>query len=370
MSRISGIWKVCRSLGIALVILLSGVLASQLFAQPSSQWAGEGRDDLLKAAAVEALKKTMPGAEYAFNIADWGVDPLVAASTTPGTTEQKIDAWVRALGQAGVNAAFPAYGFVLAGGKIVIGGATYTVEGMIQTTHDAQIMAILAGTGEGGPFDRVGNVLADMPFTSVLNADVRLENIGYLTRDELDRKWTFYATKVRDIYGRSNADVVNTEVWPKLLAMWETQRAKANLEKVVGQLDRALAEAKVKADAQAAAATDNTATGGDTNIPTEGTDYYVFVLTGIGLVVATPDDVRTRPACQWSGGGPPPCTTPATAERTLGGPYPSVDAARADMKTKLDCQRGYWGTFLMLGASKAWLQNNIGGDDCRSLKQL
>jgi hypothetical protein len=35
---------------------------------------------------------------------------------------------------------------------------------------------------------------------------------------------------------------------------------------------------------------------------TAGTDYYVFVLQGIGLVAATPDDVRTRPACQWSGG--------------------------------------------------------------------
>jgi hypothetical protein len=456
---------------LAAAVLVSATIGSPVAAQPSSQWAADGRDELLKAAAVEALKKTLPGAEFAFNVADWGIDPLVAAATTPGTNEEKIDAWVRALGQAGVNAAFPAYGFVLAGGKVVIGGATYTVESMIETTRDQQILAILGGRGAGGVTDRVNNVISDTPFVDVLGGRYTLDNIGSLPRAELDRYWAFYVSQVRDLYGRANVDVVNTEVWPKLLALWETQRAKANLERVVGQLDRALAEAEAKASAAAQSAstapftgdltgtwkwtcctgsyagtmklvqsgdrlsgsfvddgstisgyvgvtasfsrtgsfgkqdfwlgisrdgktmngqilgTRDTAVGNDfsatkveepadasdlvdSNAPTQGTVYYVFVLKDIGLVAATPDEVRTRPVCQWTGGGPPPCTNPAIVEGTLGGPYASVDAARADMKTKLDCHRGYWGTFLPMGAGRAWLQNNIGDGDCRSVKQL
>jgi hypothetical protein len=463
--------KLCRSFAIAFAVLLAAVIGSPLHAQPSSQWIGEGRDDVLRNAVVDAFKKTVPGAKFAFDVGDFVLDPIVAAATTRGTSEEKIDAWVRGLGQARVSAAFPAYGLVLAGGKIIIGGATYTVEGMIQATHDQEVLAILAGRGAGGPLDRVNNVLADTPFVSVLNQGVTLENIGALPRTELDRYWNRYVSQVRDLYGRANADVVKSEVWPKLLALWETQRAKANLEQVVGQLDRAIAEAQAQAEARAqagstpfagdlsgtwkwsccggaysgtftlvqsgerltgafddgstltgyigasialtrtgsfgqqnlwlgassdgktltgeflgtrdmsvgndfratrsdAAAGGATALGATAAVPTAGTDYYVFVLKDIGLVAATPDEVRTRPACQWSGGGPPPCTAPATAIGTLGGPYPSVAAARADMKTKLDCQSGYWGTFLPLGSGRAWLQNNIGGGDCRSVKQL
>ena len=98
--------------------------------------------------------------------------------------------------------------------------------------------------------------------------------------------------------------------------------------------------------------------------------YYVFGLKDIGLVVATQDTVRTRPRCHWAGGGPPPCTQPASVVATLGGPYPTEDAGRADMRTKLDCQRGHWGTFIENGSGKFWLQNNLTGSDCRSVKQL
>ena len=98
--------------------------------------------------------------------------------------------------------------------------------------------------------------------------------------------------------------------------------------------------------------------------------YYVFGLKDIGLVVATQDTVRPRPRCHWAGGGPPPCTQPASVVATLGGPYPTEDAGRADMRTKLDCQRGHWGTFIENGSGKFWLQNNLTGSDCRSVKQL
>lgn len=104
--------------------------------------------------------------------------------------------------------------------------------------------------------------------------------------------------------------------------------------------------------------------------PVQTAGYYVYVLKDIGLVAATQQIVSTRPVCHWSGGGPRPCTAPASVIGSLGGPYPTEDAARADMRTKLDCQRGHWGTFVGEGNNRAWLQNNITGADCRSMKQL
>ncbi len=99
---------------------------------------------------------------------------------------------------------------------------------------------------------------------------------------------------------------------------------------------------------------------------------YVYVLDGIGVVMARQDVVSTRPHCQWTGGGPRPCpgAPPAKAVGVLGGPYASEQAAKADMKAKLDCFNGYWGAFINYGSGKAWLQNNITTGDCRSLKQL
>lgn len=104
--------------------------------------------------------------------------------------------------------------------------------------------------------------------------------------------------------------------------------------------------------------------------PQQVAGVYVYVLKDIGVVAATQQVVSTRPGCHWAGGGPRPCTTPASVIGALGGPYASEDAARADMRTKLDCSRGHWGTFVGQGPSKAWLQNNITGSDCRSMKQL
>jgi len=101
--------------------------------------------------------------------------------------------------------------------------------------------------------------------------------------------------------------------------------------------------------------------------------YYVYALDhGIGLVIATQETVRTRGYCNWTGGGVHPCPTPASVVRTYGGPYGSVDAARADMRSKLDCERGAWGAFVRTGPAmgdRFYLQNNLGVGDCRSVKQ-
>jgi hypothetical protein len=125
--------------------------------------------------------------------------------------------------------------------------------------------------------------------------------------------------------------------------------------------------------AQAAAAgTGTTAGNGSGQTGGGAAGIYVFVLADIGVVAATQETVRTRLRCEWTGGGPRPCPQAGAAQTigTLGGPYPTENDARADMKTKLDCQRGYWGAFIAYGSGKAWLQNNVSTADCRSVKQL
>ncbi len=99
---------------------------------------------------------------------------------------------------------------------------------------------------------------------------------------------------------------------------------------------------------------------------------YAFVLDGIGVVLATPDQVQKTSHCVWNGGGPRPCPGAPAAKSLghVGGPYASEQDARADLKSKLTCFRGHWGTFINIGNGKAWLQNNVGEGDCRSVKQL
>lgn len=106
--------------------------------------------------------------------------------------------------------------------------------------------------------------------------------------------------------------------------------------------------------------------------PSTGGSYYAFVLDGIGVVVATEQAVAETPACQWTGGGPRPCpgAPPAKELGRLGGPYSSVDAAKADLKTRLECQVGYWGPKAKWGSGWHWLQNNVTTADCKSVQQL
>lgn len=104
--------------------------------------------------------------------------------------------------------------------------------------------------------------------------------------------------------------------------------------------------------------------------PSPAAAYYVVGLDReIGIVVASEEALRTRPYCSWTGGGPQPCTGPANVVVTYGGPYASVDEARADMRARLACENGYRGPFVRHGNGRFWLQNNLGVSDCHSVKQ-
>lgn len=114
-------------------------------------------------------------------------------------------------------------------------------------------------------------------------------------------------------------------------------------------------------------------TGGATYPQSGGNQFYAFVLDhGIGLVLASQQTVNSRGYCQWAGGGTAPCPQPAQIIGNLGGPYASVEDGINDLKTKLDCQSGYWGLFIRFGGGdgRAWLQNNVGTNGCRTVKQL
>ena len=70
---------------------------------PSSKWVKEGGEKLLKLAFMEWVKAYVPGGKIIAKGNSWGLDPLITAATTEGTTEDKINAWLIALGQAGVK---------------------------------------------------------------------------------------------------------------------------------------------------------------------------------------------------------------------------------------------------------------------------
>jgi hypothetical protein len=108
-----------------------------------------------------------------------------------------------------------------------------------------------------------------------------------------------------------------------------------------------------------------------TAIPTTApAPFYVYLLGadgGIGVVIATEQEAKTRPSCQWAGGGLD-CSRPAPIFQALGGPYASLAQAHADLKSTLTCGNGYWGPFMTLGTKFYWLQNNVTLNDCRSIK--
>lgn len=118
-----------------------------------------------------------------------------------------------------------------------------------------------------------------------------------------------------------------------------------------------------------AARTSNASSGTQSTSPPQpkpAPQYYVYVLEGIGLVIATPERVATQPASAYTGGGSDPRT--ATVAQLFSGPYPSEAAARADMKTKLECGSGNWGNFAYIGGKIYWLQNEVKLSDCRVVR--
>jgi hypothetical protein len=238
------VWRVKTAM--AGVVLAAACIGNSASAQPSSGWVGDGRDDFLKGQAVDILKAMMPGAEFTFNTADFVLDPLVTVATTPGTYDVKLDAWLKAMVQAGVNAQFPAYGIALNAGKVVIGGSIYTTEQMLAAAQDQQLQAILTGAGTGGLLDRVNNVTADTPFIDnpyIKNQGITPENLGQKVGSEADlrRLWyTTYGGQLRDLYGRGNATEVLDAGWPKVLELWKAQYVTAKIPSIISQLDTAI----------------------------------------------------------------------------------------------------------------------------------
>lgn len=65
----------------------------------------------------------------------------------------------------------------------------------------------------------------------------------------------------------------------------------------------------------------------------------MFVLEGIGFYIGTEDYVKKTPACTYTGGGPRPCPNAPLAKvvgKYTATAFPSVSAAKADLKTKLE----------------------------------
>jgi hypothetical protein len=235
-------------------VLLCVTSAGTAIAQSGTAMAKGGGEDLLKLAMLEAFKKSLgPGGELIATTSDFVIDPLVNASTTTGTTRDKMDAWLKAMGQAGVTAVWPPYGLIVAGGKITIGGAVYGTEELIAALQDQQNQAVLFGKGSGGFLERLNNVMADHPFiemNALKAAGITADNLGdrIKTEEDLKRYWGIYRAQIKDLFGETNAAQVDTANWPRLLKIWRLQRAATVLPEMTERLDdavdRALRSAK------------------------------------------------------------------------------------------------------------------------------
>jgi hypothetical protein len=228
------------------VFLLCVTAADTANAQPDKATAKGGGEDLLKLAMLEAFKKSLgPGGELIATTSDLVIDPLVNASTTTGTTKDKMDAWLKAMGQAGVTAAWPPLGLIVASGKITVGGAVYGTEELIAALQDQQNQAVLFGKGSGGFLERLNNVMADHPFielNALKAAGINADNLGdrIKTEEDLKRYWAIYRAQIKDIFGETNAAQVDAANWPRLLKIWRLQRAATVLPEMTEKLDQAM----------------------------------------------------------------------------------------------------------------------------------
>lgn len=236
-------------------IVISLALATAAYAAPpNSDQMREGGQELLKSAMLEAFKKSLgPGGELIGDASDLVIDPLVSASTTPGSAAEKAEAWLKAMGQAGVNAAWPAYGLAISGGKIVVGGAQYTVEEMINALHAQQDEAILFGPVAKG-LDRVGNIAADTPFINLpklVAQHINRDNMGVRIRSEQelhDYWFNDYRVWIAPFHLQETNVIIQRD-WPLLLKAWRLQRAAIVEREFFARLDAA--EAKAIRDTEA-----------------------------------------------------------------------------------------------------------------------
>jgi hypothetical protein len=243
-------------LAASIVLLIILAPLSIFAAAPPPQ--DSAADSVLKDLALEAFKKSMgPGGELISNVNSFAIDPLVTASTTHGTTKDKLQAWLNAMARAGLDVAWPAYGLAIKGGEIVVGGTRGGVEALLESLQDDQNRAILFGKAEDNFLDRFNNIMADTPFID--HAGVRgltADNLGSLITSEtmLRKQWDFYIRELKDLYGAENAETAKKN-WPRLLKIWQLQRAAVVLTQMTERLSREMARAISEAKEKSAAGT-------------------------------------------------------------------------------------------------------------------
>ena len=197
-------------------------------------------DDVLKTLMFEAFKKSIgPAGDLIGDAHDIVIEPIVTASTTHGTTKDKMDAWLVAMGKVGINAVWPAYGLAVKGGEIVVAGVRGGAEQLLAELQDEQNRAILFGKGSGGFLDRFNNVMADVPF--IENTGIKgltADNLGekIKTEKELKTQWDFYWRRLKDVAGKGNAEQAQAN-WPRLLKIWQLQRSAIVLAEMTERLD-------------------------------------------------------------------------------------------------------------------------------------
>lgn len=209
--------------------------------------------DLTKALILETFKAALgpAGGGIVGNVNDFAIDPLVTAATTEGTPDQKADAWILAMGQAGLGAVWPPYGLLLSGGKAGIGTALYTVEQMNAATQAQKIEGILFGCEQGGLLASV-DYLCDKNFMSIPAMEgITLANFGEKIRSEaeLKQKWAYYRRALVDELplDKETVDLQLAAAYPRLYQFWEMKRTRYAMVQLAQIFDQAMRDARAKA---------------------------------------------------------------------------------------------------------------------------
>ena len=247
--------------------------------KPTAETGREGAEDLFKGAVFDAFNEalgesggklvelggvpqTIKGGHILGIVDDVLIDPLVAAATTDGDHFDKFDAWVKGATVGGLKVVWPAYGLVVDGGKLVIGGGIYTTGQMIEAVREQQIEAIIFGRGFGGTLGSFNNPLAEQNFLTipkVFNAGITAQNFGEKieTREKLRELWftDYRNTLVRELLmDAADVDAALNEGFARLEEFWRLKRAAVAAEKFAATLSRKVLAAQHEAEQAALAA--------------------------------------------------------------------------------------------------------------------
>ena len=241
-----------RCLVVAAMVLLPtmSVQSAPEPPKPTGKWASEGAQGLLKSKVLDIVKQILSkNGGLILDVADsMVVDPLVEAATTNGTPDDKFDALMKALGTGGVKVAFPAFGLMLDGGKLVMGSALYTVDEMRAAAHDQQMEALILGQDQGGLLGSIGNPMAEQPFLKspfMINRGITKDNFAdKITSEETLRDLWFNRyrnTLTRDLpFSTADVDQVLKDGWPRLQQYWQLRQAERTVAKLGNALDKNL----------------------------------------------------------------------------------------------------------------------------------